>query len=114
MIQVRAGKPHERGLIVGLQPERPLERRDGFQRLASSFVTVAEVVRPANVIRRQHLRVDEAGFGLVGVFGRHEQHAHMSISLGELGRGRARLADAFGQRAVRVAQLAPHGLGRAR
>ena len=98
-------QPHQRVHIVGAQPQRVLEERRRLVEIATLAIKVGEIVRPAPLVWREPLRIDQAGLGCIGIVGSHQQLAQIAVGLGEhRGVGLA-IRDLRRQRGVRLAYL---------
>ena len=94
--------------VVRLQCQGLLEGRRGLREGAAGRVQVAEVVRPAPVVRRQRLRVAVEGLGRVDVARRGQHVAHRAVRFAQRA-GLVRTLDGRRQRRVSLADLVPHG-----
>ena len=104
-VELQIAKPHQRRHIVGFELDGSLERCDGARDVAVLPVDVAEVVRPAKILRRERLRVQKAGLRRVAMIGGHQNPAKLAVRVGKLAGAGAGVLDLLHQRRVPIANL---------
>src|SRR5207253_4577421 len=86
-IEVQVAEPHQGRDVRGFQLERSLEGCDRIRQIAVLPMQVTEIVGPAEVRRRQRLRVEEARLRRITLIGSHEQLTELAVRVCELDDG---------------------------
>ena len=94
--------------VVGSDAQDVVEGGGGILQRSGRPVEVAEVVRPAGIVRRQRLRLPQVRLGRVEERRGHEQLSHVAVGLGARSGARGRCLNDLHQRRMLRAHLLAH------